>query len=117
MVEASSTVADLTMPQKGAIRVTATDAGSSAPLPVRVQVIPEAGAFQPPDNFGEPVVPRDDRLHVVFPADGKALLSAPAGDHRVVLSVADAQGGKATQEFVLPVRLNTSGTDEPAAID
>lgn len=41
-----------------------------------------------------------------------------AGDHRVVLSVTDEQGGKATQEFVLPVRLNTtSGTDEPAAID
>ena len=86
LVEASSTSADLTLPEKGAIRVTATDTGSSAPLPVRVQVIPEAGAFQPPDNFGEPVVPRDDRLHVVFPADGKALLSVPAGDHRVVVS-------------------------------
>ena len=86
VVEASSTVADLTMPQKGAIRVTATDAGSSAALPVRVQVIPDAGAFQPPDNFGEPIVPRDDRLHVVFPTDGQAVLSAPPGDHRVVVS-------------------------------
>jgi hypothetical protein len=84
VVEASSTSANLMLPQKGAIRVTATD--SSAALPVRVQVIPEAPAFQPPDNFGELVVPRDDRLHVVFPTDGKVLLGAPAGDHRVVVS-------------------------------
>ncbi|TNF64168.1 MAG: carboxypeptidase regulatory-like domain-containing protein [Deltaproteobacteria bacterium] len=86
VVEASSTSADLMLPQKGAIRVTATDADSSTALPVRVQVIPVGGAFQPPDNFGEPIVPRDDRLHVVFPIDGKALLSVPPGDHRVVVS-------------------------------
>ena len=86
VVEASSTSANLMLPQKGAIRVTATEADSSAALPVRVQVIPEAPAFQPPDNFGELVVPRDDRLHVVFPTDGKVLLGAPAGDHRVVVS-------------------------------
>lgn len=40
------------------------------------------------------------------------------GDHKVILSVSDAQGGKATQEFVLPVRVSTrSAADEPAAID
>jgi hypothetical protein len=86
VVAAASTSANLTMPVKGAILVTATDADSSAALPVRVQVIPVGGTDQPPDNFGEPVVPRDDRLHVVFPTDGKALLSVPPGDHRVVVS-------------------------------
>jgi|GEM_PF-447434 len=86
VVGGSSTSADLMLPQKGAIRVTATDADSSTALPVRIQVIPEAGAFQPPYTFGEPFVPRDDRLHVVFPSDGKALLSVPVGNHRVVVS-------------------------------
>jgi hypothetical protein len=86
VVSASETSANLTLPQKGALDVTATDANSSAPLPVRVQVLPVAGAFQPPDNYGEPIVPRDDRLHVVFPTDGRAQLSVPPGDHRVVVS-------------------------------
>jgi hypothetical protein len=86
VVEASSTSADVMLPEKGTIRVTATDASSSTPLPVRVQVIPDAEAFQPPANFGEPIVPRDDRLHLVFPTDGNAVLSAPPGDHRVVVS-------------------------------
>jgi hypothetical protein len=41
-----------------------------------------------------------------------------AGDHQVILSVTDAQGGKATQEFVLPVRVSTdAGNNEPAAIE
>ena len=86
LVEPSSTSTDLMLPQNGTIRVAATDAGSGAPLPVRIQVIPEAGALQPPKEFGEPIVPRDDRLHVVFPPDGKALLAAPPGNHRVVVS-------------------------------
>jgi hypothetical protein len=86
VVDASSTSADVMLLEKGTIRVTATDAGSSTPLPVRVQVIPEAEAFQPPANYGEPIVPRDDRLHLVFPTDGNAVLSAPPGNHRVVVS-------------------------------
>ena len=85
VVEASSTSADVTLPDKGTIRVTATDADSNTALPVRVQVIDE-NAFQPPTNFGEPIVPRDDRLHVVFPTDGQAVLSAPAGMYQVVVS-------------------------------
>lgn len=86
VVGTSDTSANLMLPQKGAIDVTATDATSSTPLPVRVQVLPVAGAFQPPDNFGEPIVPRDNILHVVFPTDGKALLNVPPGDNRVVVS-------------------------------
>ena len=86
LVDIGSASADLMLPEKGAIRVTATDADSSTPLPVRLQVIPVDGAFQPPDDFGEPFVPRNDRLHVVFPIDGQALLSVPPGDHRVIVS-------------------------------
>jgi len=85
VVEASSTSANVMLPQKGTIRVTATDADSNTALPVRVQVIDE-NAYQPPANFGEPIVPRDDRLHVVFPTDGQAVLSAPAGMYQVVVS-------------------------------
>jgi hypothetical protein len=85
VVEASSTSADVMLPEKGTIRVTATDADSNTALPVRVQVI-DGDAFQPPANFGEPIVPRDDRLHVVFPTDGQVVLGAPPGDHRVVVS-------------------------------
>ncbi len=87
MVDVASASADLMLPEKGAIRVTATDA-SSMPLPVRVQVMSPDGAdvFQPPSRFGEPFVPRNDRLHVVFPTDGQAVLSVPPGDHRVVVS-------------------------------
>jgi len=41
-----------------------------------------------------------------------------AGDHQVILSVTDDRGGKATQEFVLPVRVSTdAGNDGPAAIE
>ena len=85
VVDASGTTAEITMPPKGAIRVTATDADSSTPLPVRVQVIDD-DAFQPPDNYGEPIVPRDDRLHVAFPTDGQIVLNVPPGEHRVVVS-------------------------------
>ncbi len=85
VVATSSTSADLTMPAKGAIGVTATDADSTTPLPVRVQVIDEE-AYQPPAKYGEPIVPRNDRIHVVFPTDGNAVLSVPTGEHRVVVS-------------------------------
>jgi hypothetical protein len=49
-------------------------------------VLPEAAGFQPPDNFGEPRVPLDDRLHVVFPSDGDVTLATPVGNNRVVVS-------------------------------
>ncbi len=88
VVDIASASADVMLPEKGFIRVTATDAISSMPLPVRVQVMSpdETDVFQPPGKFGEPFVPRSDRLHVVFPTDGQAVLSVPPGDHRVVVS-------------------------------
>ncbi len=86
VVDATTETAELQLPAKGTIRVLARDADSQVPLPVRVQVLPEAAGFQPPDNFGEPRVPFDDRLHVVFPSDGDVTLAAPLGNNRVVVS-------------------------------
>ena len=85
LVGVSSASANVMLSEKGTIRVTATDADSNTPLPVRVQVIDE-NAYQPPANYGEAIVPGDDRLHVVFPTDGQADLSAPPGVHRVLVS-------------------------------
>jgi len=85
VVPASGTSANVMLPAKGTIRVTATDANSNTALPVRVQVIDE-NAYQPPAKYGEPIVPRDDRLHLVFPTDGQAVLSAPPADYQVVVS-------------------------------
>ena len=75
------------------MEVTATDADSSTPLPARVQVIPVDGAFQPPDNFGEPSSKRwidarevwqyDD---LIF-EDGASMLFAIAFDGDQVLDV------------------------------
>ncbi|MDH3726674.1 MAG: carboxypeptidase-like regulatory domain-containing protein [Myxococcales bacterium] len=86
VVDATTATADLQLPAKGTIRVVARDADSQDPLPVRVQVLPTAEGFQPPDNFGEPRVPFDGRLHVVFPSDGDVTLTAPLGNNRVVVS-------------------------------
>lgn len=86
VVDSTTATADLELPAKGTIHVVARDADSQVPLPVRVQVLPEAAGFQPPDNFGEPRVPLDDRLHVVFPSDGDVTLTAPIGNNRVVVS-------------------------------
>ena len=83
-VDAATSTAELQLPGKGTIRVVATE--DDAPIPVRVQVIPDANGFQPPSDFGEPEVPGGDRLHVVFPTNGEVTLPALVGDHRVVVS-------------------------------
>jgi hypothetical protein len=86
LVDAATDLVELELPPAGAIHVVAREADTALPLPVRVQVIPDAETPQPPGNFGEPRVPQDDRLHVVFPTDGEVTLSAPVGNHRVVVS-------------------------------
>jgi hypothetical protein len=85
-VGATTETADLQLPAKGTIRVVARDAVSQEPLPVRVQVLPAAEGFQPPENFGETRVPFDEVLHVVFPSDGDVTLAAPLGINQVVVS-------------------------------
>lgn len=83
-VGASTETATLALPPKGLVHIVATE--GSTPLPVRVQVVPDAGSFAPPDVFGEPRVPGADRLHVVFPINGDVTLPVPVGEHRVYVS-------------------------------
>ncbi len=85
-VAASESTATLRLGATGAIHVVATDATSTEPLPVRVQVMP-VGAPVPsvPRTFGEPTV-QGGRLHVEFPTDGDVTLRAPPGMYRVVVS-------------------------------
>lgn len=86
VVGAGEGTATLQLPAAGAISVTATEAGTSDGLPVRVQVIP-MGATAPslPASHGE-FVPEFGRLHVAFPLDGRVTLPAPPGQYRVVVS-------------------------------
>lgn len=67
------------------LHVTATDAGTGGPLPVRVQVIPEVAPAATPDAFGD----RDEvkgRLHQEFAVTGEAWLPVSPGQHEVVVS-------------------------------
>lgn len=85
-VPATQATATLRIGAAGSIHVVATEAGSMAALPVRVQVIP-VGATAPvvPDNLGETAMPAG-RLHVDFPTTGDITLRAPPGMYRVVVS-------------------------------
>lgn len=85
-VPATQSTVTLRMGPSGTIRVVATEAGSGMPLPVRVQVLPTAGAPPSvPENLGETEMP-GGRLHVVFPTDGDTTLRAPPGTYRVIVS-------------------------------
>jgi hypothetical protein len=84
-VAATTGTATFTLPPAGSIHVVATEEGTSAPLPVRVQVLPlDGAAARVPGVFGED--PPGDRLHIVFPIDGVTDLRAPVGRYRVVVS-------------------------------
>jgi hypothetical protein len=85
-VAGDAATATLAFPADGSIAVEATDAATSAGMPVRVQVIPD-GAEAPslPESHGE-AVPQFGRLHVAFPLDGRVTLPAPPGRYRVVVS-------------------------------
>ncbi len=69
----------------GSLHVTAKDKGSSAALPVRVQVIPSAALTDPPASFGV----RSEaggRLYQDFAVSGDSRLLVPPGSHRVIIS-------------------------------
>jgi len=85
-VPATQATATLRMGAAGSIHVVATEAGSMAALPVRVQVFP-MGATAPtvPENLGKTAMP-GGRLHVDFPTTGDITLRAPPGMYRVVVS-------------------------------
>lgn len=86
-VAADATTASLSLPATGRIEVTATDADTGAPLPVRVQVLPAAGEAvgQLPEHFGDPPI-TGGRLHVAYAVSGTATVAAPPGTWEVVVS-------------------------------
>lgn len=84
IVEIPSGETDATLPELGAIAVTAT--GAEGALPVRVQTVPQS-APEPSlsRRWGEPDRPAR-RTHVVFPTDGQVTLPVLPGTHRVIVS-------------------------------
>ena len=88
-VAADASTGDIKLPGAGAISIVATEMGTDAALPVRVQIIDENNAYAPPSNFGEAITPggpMGDRVHVVFPTNGVQSLQVPTGEYRVVVS-------------------------------
>jgi hypothetical protein len=85
-VAAAETTKDAQLPASGFIHVSARDADSSQPLPVRVQILPTAGSPpELPGYMGEPGV-TGGRVNVAFPMNGDATLRVAAGSWRVVVS-------------------------------
>lgn len=77
--------ADIQLPARGAIHVTASDGAQL--VPARVQIVP-AGAMLParaPEHYGEPDL-ADGRLHVAFAVTGDVTLPVPAGSWEVIVS-------------------------------
>lgn len=77
--------AQLTLAQHATIQIRATDALTSEPLPVRVQIIPTKPPTAAPAEFGL----REElngRLWQEFAVTGNATLAVPPGEHRVVVT-------------------------------
>ncbi|MFT5359191.1 MAG: hypothetical protein ACI9KE_006434 [Polyangiales bacterium] len=73
----------LELPVASTIRVTATEATTGNPFPVRVEVFRVDGEVpNAPDAFGERS-PGSGRIHFENPIDGLAALQVPAGEYRV----------------------------------
>lgn len=75
----SSTSADFDLPATGTIHVTAG-------MPVRIQLLPTTQTVQnPPAHYGEAAI-ADGRLQVVYATTGDAVIQAPPGQWRLVIS-------------------------------
>jgi hypothetical protein len=81
---ASESSATLVLPTTGMLHVRTLDA-LDAPLPSRVQVVPETALVRPPPSFGE-AIEEGGRLHLAFAATGEVTLRVPPGVHRVIVS-------------------------------
>ncbi len=85
-VAAAEGTADIALPAAGFVHVTAVDAISGDPLPVRMQVLPTTQSLPSfPSSFGEDGV-TGGRLHVEFDMDGDHTFRVPAGDWEIVVS-------------------------------
>ncbi len=86
-VEVDTGTDSVTLPfaAHGVIHVTATDASTLAPIPVRIQVIPTVEPEATPDSYGVLDEVRG-RLHQHFSTTGDATLMVPPGEHRIIVS-------------------------------
>lgn len=84
-IAADATTAELSFAPHGTIHVTVTEMGTTRTPPVRVQVIPTEPLPSTPDAFGVPDE-ANGRLYQEFVLGGEALLPAPVGDYRVIVS-------------------------------
>jgi hypothetical protein len=81
----AGTSAAITLPELGAIAVTAVE--GATPVPVRVQIVPagDQTVAQIPGRYGEPGLP-SGRLAVVFATSGATTLAVPEGSWEVIVS-------------------------------
>lgn len=114
-----ATTLNLELGAHGLIEVTATEEGSGVAIPVRVQVIPEAGFDPTPEAWGA----QDEangRLWQEFAVDGTATLAVPPGAHQVIVSrgyewelydqrVDVPEGATTTIDAVLAHSVDTTG--------
>lgn len=113
-VDASATTGTVVLDAPGSIRVIATEDGSNAQLPVRVQVIPVAPVAPAPAAFGVQAE-AEGRLHQAFAMNGDITLAVPPGQHRVLVTrgyeyelldqVVSVSAGKVTE---VPAKLKHS---------
>jgi hypothetical protein len=81
---ATDASATIRLPAYATIHVVTQDE-AGAPLPSRIQVIPDVAPAAPPPSLGERVEIAG-RLHLVFEPTGEATLRVPPGSHRLVVS-------------------------------
>lgn len=84
-VAASEGSASLSFAAEATIHVTAVEAGTNKPLPVRVQILPKAPLAATPEAFGV-ADEANGRLHQEFAVTGDATLPVPPGEHRVIVT-------------------------------
>jgi hypothetical protein len=84
-IAADATRADLALPPRATIAVTAKDATTNEALPVRVQILPSSPIAQPPEAWGV-LGEAFGRLYSEYPMDGKVSVPVPPGQHRVVVT-------------------------------
>lgn len=85
VVPAAQGDVSLAFAPEGTLHVTAIDATSKKPLPVRVQVIPKDKPFDTPDAWGV-LDEVNGRLYQEFAVTGDATLPVPPGEHRIIVT-------------------------------
>lgn len=83
-VAADAATADVMLPPRATIDVTARDATTNELLPVRVQVLPASPLAPAPESFG--IREEKNGLWQEFAVTGRATLPVPPGNHRVIVS-------------------------------